>query len=92
MGLHLDPAAPGENTLHVDLVAPGGSPLAPGEVTVVATPTDGPPVRFAPVSSVGRVTLAVPVRLARGSWTIDVVAVTPDGRTFQGDLFGVPVG
>jgi copper transport protein len=91
MALHLDPATAGENVLHVDLVAPDGSPLAPGEVVVVATPADGPPVRFAPQTGEGRGTLAVPITLEAGTWTIDAVALTPDGRAFQADLFGVPI-
>lgn len=92
MALHLDPATAGANTLHIDLVAPDGSALAPGEVVVVATPADGPPVRFEPRASQGRATLAVPLTLEAGTWTIDAIAVTPDGRTFQADLFGVPIG
>lgn len=91
MALHLDPGAPGENVLHVDLVAPDGSPLAPGEVVVVATPDGGEPLRFAPVASEGRVTLAIPLTLETGTWTIDAVASTPDGRSFQATLFAVPI-
>lgn len=91
MALHLDPATAGADTLHIDLVAPDGSVLAPGEVVVVATPADGPPVRFEPRASESRATLAMPLTLQAGTWTIDAVAVTPDGRTFQADLFGVPI-
>jgi hypothetical protein len=75
----------------VDLLAPDGSPLAPGEVVVVGTPEGGPPVRFTPAASEGRVTLAIPLTLEAGTWTIDAVASAPDGRGFQATLVDVPV-
>jgi copper transport protein len=91
VSLHLAPGAAGRNDLHVDLTAPNGEPLAPGEVIAVATPDGGAPQRLTPVTSEGRGTVAIPVTLDPGTWTIDVVLRTPDGRSFQGDLFGVVI-
>lgn len=89
--LHLDPGSAGSNQLHVTVTAPDGSALAAGHVIAVGIPEAGQPVTFAPQDGPGRGTVAVPVELAAGTWTIDVVVTTPDGRTFQADLFGVPI-
>jgi copper transport protein len=91
ISLHLDPGTAGANELHVEMTGPDGMPLAPGEVIAVAIPEGAPPQRLTPVTSRARATVSIPLDLQAGSWTFDVVIWTPDGRSYQADLFGVPI-
>jgi copper transport protein len=88
--LFVDPARAGVNQVHVTAFAPDGSELPLDEAVVVVAPAHGSAARV-DVMRFGPGHFVAEPELSGGTWTVDVVTQTSDGRVFQATLRDVPV-